>query len=285
MNLPTEYTYTPNQIEMNYPIAKQTELYTDVCAQQNVYNFTFTMPTTSGIGIGLVEITIYLCIGFFLRDEFRSLKKLNVISYFWLLMTVLTGIWEFAFISQYKEVHNYAEQLVQNDTHVWGTRYDLSYVNPWKLSRIFYAEYGAHADREYIALDNHWSRVIEGSHAVLCGLFATLALYFKSHSKNKLYVISATVAMSTQLMNSILYMAQYFYQMRDPNSVNYPSAGFPAGFALWERAFMYVNVFWTLMPLYVIVMEYVLYGKECLCCHIRKRRSFRKYKITSAPFW
>ena len=275
MNLPTEYTYTSNSLEMTYPIVKQTEPYTDVCAQQNLCNF--TMPTTSGIGIGVIEIAIYLWVGFMLRDGFRSLKKINIISYFWLLMTVLTGIWEFAFITQYKEVHNYAETLVQNDTHVWGTRYDLSYVNPWKLSRIFYAEYGAHADREYIALDNHWSRVIEGSHAVLCGLFAMLALYFKSHRKNKLFVISATVAMSTQLMNSILYMAQYFYQMRDPNNVNYPSAGFPAGFALWERAFMYVNVFWTLMPLYVIVMEYVLYGKECLCCHIRKRRPSWKY--------
>ena len=220
------------------------------------------MPTTSGIGIGVIEIAIYLWVGFILRDVFHSLKKLNIISYLWLLMTVLTGIWEFAFISQYKEVHDYAETFVQNNTHVWTTRYDLSYVNPWKLSRIFYAEYGAHADREYIALDNHWSRVIEGSHAILCGLFATLALYFKSHRKNKLFVISATVAMSTQLMNSILYMAQYFYQMRDPNSVNYPSAEFPAGFALWERAFMYVNVFWTLMPLYVIIMEYILYGKE-----------------------
>lgn len=239
------------------------------------YNFTFNMADTSGIGIGIIEISIYLCVGFILRDEFTSLKKINVISYFWLLMTVLTGIWEFAFITQYKEVHNYAEQLVQNNTHVWTTRYDLSYVNPWKLSRIFYAEYGAHADREYIALDNHWSRVIEGSHAILCGVFATLALYFKSHRKRTLFVISATVSMSTQLMNSILYMAQYFYQMKDPNNVNYPSAEFPAGFALWERAFMYVNVFWTLMPLYVIVMEYVLYGKEWICCQLRDR----KYRV------
>ena len=270
-----------DSLELTYPIIKQTEHFTDICAHNNVYNFSFTIPTTSGIGIGVVEIAIYLLVGFILRDEFRSLKKINIISYFWLLMTVLTGIWEFAFINQYKEVHNYAETFIQNDTHVWTTRYDLSYVNPWKLSRIFYAEYGAHADREYIALDNHWSRVIEGSHAILCGLFATLALYFKSHRKNKLFVISATVAMSTQLMNSILYMAQYFYQMRDPNSVNYPSAEFPAGFALWERAFMYVNVFWTLMPLYVIIMEYILYGKECLCCHIRNRQKHNYLKYSS----
>ena len=98
-----------DQVKMNYPIVKQTELFADVCDQQNICNFTFTMPTTSGIGIGVIEITIYLWVGFILRDAFHSLKKLNMISYLWLLMTVLTGIWEFAFISQYKEVHDYAD--------------------------------------------------------------------------------------------------------------------------------------------------------------------------------
>lgn len=251
----------------------------NMCDFNSTYvNFSFNMPVTTGIGIGAIEISLYLSIGFILRDELPALKKMNIISYFWLLMTVLTGIWEFAFITQYNKVHDYAEQFVQNDTHVWTTQYDITYVNPWKLSRIFYAEYGAHADREYIALDNYWSRVIEGSHAILCGVFATLALYFKSHRKNTLFIISATVSMSTQLMNSILYMAQYFYQMRDPNNVNYPSPDFPAGFALWERAFMYVNLFWTLMPLYVIVMEYVLYGKEWICCQLRNKRYIVKKK-------
>ena len=259
------------QINETYPLKV---INYDSCS---LCNYEYNVPSTSGIGIGLVEITLYLVVGFILRDEFTELKKINIISYFWLLMTVLTGIWEFAFITQYKEVHNYAEQFIQNDTHVWTTRYDFSYVNPWKLSRIFYAEYGAHADREYIALDNHWSRVIEGSHAILCGLFAVLALFYKSHRKKTLFIISATVSMATQLMNSILYMAQYFYQMRDPNSVNYPSAEFPAGFALWNRAFMYVNVFWTIMPLYVIIMEYILYGKKVIFCKLKnkKRRSVK----------
>ncbi len=271
-----------------YEIIQQHNLYTndmlmwpnDRCVNNTLkdYNLTFTTPVTSGIGIGLIEISIYLVVGFILREECTSLKKMNILSFFWLLMTVLTGIWEFAFITQYKQVHDYALEFINNDTHVWTTEYDVSYVNPWKLSKIFYAEYGAHADREYIALDNHWSRVIEGSHAMLCGLFAVLALYFKSRSKNSLYVISATVSMSTQLMNSILYMAQYFFQMKDPNSVNYPSAEFPAGFALLARGFMYVNVFWTLMPLYVIVMEYVLYGKEWICCQLRENKHSSVYR-------
>jgi hypothetical protein len=178
-------------------------------------------------------------------------------------MTVLTFIWEVAFICQYKEVHNYAEELVQNNSHVWTQKYTLSNINPWKLSKIFYAEYGAHADREYIQLDNYWSRLIEGSHAGLCGIFSLLAIVFRTHNKRELFVISATVAMSTQLMNSILYMGQYFYQVFDPHNVNYPSSEFPFGNFMSDRGFMYVNVFWTLMPLYVIVMEYCLYDNKC----------------------
>ena len=31
-----------------------------------------------------------------------------------------------------------------------------------RLSPIFYAEYGAYADREYMRLNHDWSRIIEG---------------------------------------------------------------------------------------------------------------------------
>ena len=244
---------------------------------------TMNIPVLSGIGIGAIEIFLYLLMSHFIRHDYRKLKTINILSYYWLTMTVLTGIWEFAFITQYKSVHNYAEALVQNDSHVWTNQYDLTHILPWKLSKIFYAEYGAHADREYMALDNYWSRIIEGSHAFLCGLFAFLALYFKVHRRDILYVISATVAMSTQLMNSILYMGQYFFQMRDPNSVNYPSSEFPCGFALWERGFMYVNIFWTVMPLFVIIAEYCLYEYKFLCCKMKKKRIKREYHPPS-PF-
>jgi len=229
------------------------------------------IPVTSGIGIGLIAILLYAFCSHCLRHTYKELRAINILSYYWIVMTVLTGIWELAFITQYKEIHDYAEILIQNDSHVWTNKYDLSHILPWKLSKIFYSEYGAHADREYIALDNHWSRIIEGSHAALCGLFAFLALHFKLNSKNMLYVISVTVAMSTQLMNSILYMGQYFFQLRDPNSVNYPSSEFPCGFALWKRVFMYINVFWTLMPLYTIIMEYCLYGCNLVFCQVKKK--------------
>ena len=53
--------------------------------------------------------------------------------------------------------------------------------------------------------------------------------------------------MGTQIMNSILYMGEYFIQTRDQRSVN-----FPIGILLTNRGFMYVNIFWTVMPSYCI---------------------------------
>ena len=50
----------------------------------------------TGVGIGLIEISLYLYISFELRNNFRSLQNINIIV-LWLLMTVLTGIWEFTF--------------------------------------------------------------------------------------------------------------------------------------------------------------------------------------------
>ena len=53
--------------------------------------------------------------------------------------------------------------------------------------------------------------------------------------------------MGTQLMNSILYISEYIIQLQSENSVNYKNK-FPCGKYL-EKTFMYINLFWTLMPL------------------------------------
>ena len=60
--------------------------------------------------------------------------------------------------------------------------------------------------------------------------------------------------MGSQLMNSILYMVEYFIQCTDPNNVNYNDNEFPMGTLLSKRPFMWVNIFWTIMPLYTILV-------------------------------
>ena len=75
-------------------------------------------------------------------------------------------------------------------------------------------------------------------------------------------------------MNSILYMMNYFNQLAEPSNVNYCSVAFPCGHALLNRAFMYVNIFWTIMPLYAILsiminptykISYNPFNKICPC--------------------
>jgi len=209
---------------------------------------------SKGWVIGMIELTLYFLTSSQIRKRYRPFKKMDTITYYWLSMTILTLIWECAFVLDYKNVNIISQQLIKNKEHVWNNEYDLSYVLPWKLSTIFYAEYGAYADREYMINRNDWSRVIESTHALFCGLFAYFTLYSKTTKReNKNYLISLGVSMGSQLMNSILYMSNYFNQLEDIHNVNYCKSDFPCGFVLLYRPFMYVNILWTLMPLYTII--------------------------------
>ena len=121
--------------------------------------------------------------------------------------------------------------------------------------KIFYAEYGGYADREYMTYTDDWSRVIEGTHAIFCGLFALLAINLKTRGKLRQFNVALGVSMGSQLMNSILYMGEYFLQVADKDNENYNNAEFPTGIMLEKRGFMYVNIFWIIMPAYIMFYE------------------------------
>ena len=49
-------------------------------------------------------------------------------------------------------------------------------------------------------------------------------------------------------------MFQYFIQEKNPSNVNYDNSTFPSGGVLLEkRPFMWVNIFWLVMPFYTIM--------------------------------
>ena len=86
---------------------------------------------------------------------------------------------------------------MENKSHVWLLNdYDLSYLL-LKLSKIFYSEYGAYADREYILMSNYWSRTIEGTHAILCGIFSLLAIIMKTKKRHDHFLIALSVSMES----------------------------------------------------------------------------------------
>ena len=101
-------------------------------------------------------------------------------------------------------------------------------------------------------LANDGSRSIESTHAIVSGVFAFLALYNKYKGNNKEYILMIGISMGSQLMNSLLYMIQYFIQLDERYSVNYDSKIFPSGILLSKRPFMWVNLFWTLLPIYTL---------------------------------
>ena len=213
------------------------------------------MLSIPGWGIGAIEISLYLFISFMLK-KMPLFTKMNTIAYYWICMTILTGIWEMSYIYNYEEVVKMATQLISNKTHVWTEDYSLSYVNPWKLSQIFYAEYGAWADREYMATKNDWSHFVEGTHMIFCGTFAFFGMLTRLFDNQMKSIVLIAMAMAFQLMNSILYMVEYEIQCHDIHSVNYNNAtDFPAGSVLDKRPFMYVNLFWMIMPTYILCYE------------------------------
>lgn len=217
----------------------------------------------TGIELGTINLVIFFIISRNLKPMTEKLKELDCVTYYWLSFTITTGIWELYFISNYKLVTDYAISLIQSSKHIWESEYNISYLSPSKFSFIFYAEYGAYADREYMSKDD-WSRVIEGTHCTLCGIFACIALVYLINNKIQHYNLTLGVSMGSQLMNSVLYIASYIYQTHQPNSINYDSKSFPCGYAYSKRPFMYVNVFWSLMPTYILLYHIRKYNFSAL---------------------
>ena len=202
----------------------------------------------------LLEIAFFLNTFKNIIELNPELQKLNPIVSYWLGFTVLTGFWELVYISNRKEINAYSNILVLNDKSVWTNKYSISMVLPWNLAKLFYAEYGAWADREYKSYSDDWSLTVEGSHCGVCGFFSLLALWSQASSDFDNYYLAMAVAMGSQFMNSLLYMISYFNQVHNKHNVNYDRPDFPSGKYLLARPFMYINYLWLLFPAYAILL-------------------------------
>ena len=175
------------------------------------------MFKVKGYIIGIIEILLFLYGSETLRKYYYPLGNIDTITYFWIMMTILTMYWECAFICQYDYVADLSNQYIVENKNVWESSFDLSFIIPWKLSPIFYADYAAYADREYMLKNRDWSRIIEGTHAIFCGLFSTMAIINKKRNLHNKFLITLAVSMGSQLMNSILYMCSYFIELNKKN--------------------------------------------------------------------
>ena len=53
----------------------------------------------SGIKIAVLELYLFYRVSFSLRANDHMLSLLNPVSYYWLMFTILTGIWEATFVT------------------------------------------------------------------------------------------------------------------------------------------------------------------------------------------
>ena len=207
----------------------------------------------SGIALALTELGLFGAGATVPYLFMEQLRDFDPICYYWCCFTVLTGIWEASFVTNYTLVGDQGHYLLVTATRVWNTKYSLLYLLPWKLAIVFYGEYAAYADREYMSLKDKWSRLIESTHAFFCATFSLFTLILYTLEEDERAEVAWAIAMGTQLMNSILYMGQYMVQVHELSSPNHNSEEFPCGRALCKRPFMYVNAAWTLLPIYAII--------------------------------
>jgi hypothetical protein len=201
----------------------------------------------------LLEVSLFAGIAYTLR-EYVLFPLINPVYYYWMCFTVLTGIWEFVYVTCYDSVSRIAESLIRTDEHVWTKEYSICMIIPSRFTRLFYAEYGAHADREYMSRrrGDYWSRLIESSHALCCAMFCLSSLVFLYIDNDEdRYMTALLFGMGCQFMNSLLYMGEYYRQCDDPTNPNHVTNTFPIGNWMSDRPFMWINVLWLLMPLYI----------------------------------
>lgn len=204
-----------------------------------------------GYMIAALEILLFGVISHQIRATVPEFSKYHALTYYWYCFTVLTGIWEFVFVTTYASVVALSQQLITQHKHVWTESYPLSTVLPTKLAHIFYAEYGAYADREYMSRSkgDFWSRLIESSHALCCASMTLTSLVLMAQGHTETAKLAGAMGMGCQFMNSLLYMGEYRLQTQDPHSCNADSGDFPLGKWMSKRPFMWVNAFWLLMPM------------------------------------
>ena len=214
----------------------------------------FQLP---GIVIATIEILLWFLVSLIIRRGSKTLMSMNGFTYYWITFIILTGFWEIIYILDGNLVTQMSNDLLDNHQHVWYNSYNLSYILPWQFSTIFYAEYGAYADREYMNLKDGWSHVIEGSHMFLVSLFLIVAMACaRIHGlKSDHYTYTLGGAMFAQFMNSFLYVSEYEIQTRNHHSINYNTPDFPLGTAWSKRPFMYVNFLWMILPVFVSYMH------------------------------
>ena len=62
------------------------------------------MLVVSGTTIAIMEILFLFLISFGMRKRWNILYEINTITYYWMMITIITFIWEFSYIVNYNDI-------------------------------------------------------------------------------------------------------------------------------------------------------------------------------------
>ena len=206
----------------------------------------------TGMQGALMELSLFF-VGAYCARNYLDLYDINTFSYYWMAFTVLTGMWELAYVFSKLEVSLMGVELIRTGESTFAKTYNLRMIRPRNLSLVFYSDYAAWADRLYMTPKNPWSLVIEGTHCLCCALPCLLSLICDVMMYDHLGEQFLFLGMAWQMINSVLYVSQYMIQTKQSSSPNYDTVKWPCGDYMLNRPFMWINIFWTLCPIIVIL--------------------------------
>ena len=61
-------------------------------------------PEFKGLTIGIIELIYFFVISTGIKIFVPSLKEIDILSYYWMAMTILTAIWEMSYILNIKSL-------------------------------------------------------------------------------------------------------------------------------------------------------------------------------------
>ena len=206
----------------------------------------------NGIEILLVELSLFWFSSYALATVFPSLQNIETVTYYWLMFTILTGIWEFSYIKNMKKVRRVGMKLLSKKKHIWNNLYNLKTLIPTKFAIQYYAEYGAYADREYYYLRDYKSLIIDSSSSVQSGFYSLLGLLFYLFDSYSCALAFISLSISLQFVSNFIYLSEYYCQLYDSLSYNFNTTRFPCGKFLTKRPMMLINFLSLIVPSYII---------------------------------
>ena len=222
-------------------------------------------------------------------DHNMNQSTYNIILYNWLGINSMINICKCVCYYKKETIYNGTLYLVNKSISIWTTSYPFYMVLPWNFIILMFINYSSYVDREYINIIDTWDKIITGKYyyiyiyGILYGIYNCIdhlfiffalagqiintSLFFNITRKYNVLILLYIIAtlyqdimynyiiyfiMSSQILETLLYLKNYYYQTSLSSSLNMNSIDFKCGKLFINRPFIYFNLMWIVVPLYIL---------------------------------